>query len=787
MLIKYKNYGTEKRTSYKIVTISPGQQHSNSFTKNKVEKSREDIVIALAEIIYLSTVALHILKVSFDTTLFFIDWPKGYENLLRAIVCITLFMRICASRRCINKRWLLCVFTAVIFKLSWCSTGYTFLLDTALFAIGAMGIPYKKILKTGFWTGVYVLLLAMLGSFSGCITDLVYSEAGQFRHSFGVIYPTDFAAHVVFLSLAGWVLYGGTSILMPMLLYFGLGIFVFYYSRAKCSTIILFLLVIAIGYCFGANRVEKKNKALFRITKCIDSLLPYVMPFCALLIIVLSMLYDDDSKWMTYMNTLLSYRLKLSRSALDTYGISLFGTAFEQIGFGGGTAWTWTYTYNFVDSSYILILVRYGLTALVIMCVQYLVLVKSSLKEGNRKLALAASIVAIHSIMEHHLPETAYNLFLLLPFSELGHQNTIIEEKHNASMTLWIQNKKNLPKILALACGIISIFTFPRIVGYLKTIVTISHLDTPQNHIYFLVIITAIFMAIHLFVWTFIKILNAGMRKTPILKTYYISLCVMPIVLLCTFLIGEKIIRQNESTYRYLLKDERAIIEAILEEEDGKLYVDHVPELYIREFGGISKMVLAAEGLAYKENTTLIVEDSEELKALMDAGYKYGEISPQHAIYTNSLGAKRVLEETGISLTDYYSKQHSIKLADLALRNGLELTEKGTLQLHGSAESLVHGSGVTIYKGKLQVKYNMKLLGSTFNDGTAAVAKVTSDWGLRTWGSKEISISDFEENEEYILTIEMSLPFNCPNVELRLEVQDGVELEVQSIKYGKVE
>ena len=81
----------------------------------------------------------------------------------------------------------------------------------------------------------------------------------------------------------------------------------------------------------------------------------------------------------------------------------------------------------------------------------------------------------------------------------------------------------------------------------------------------------------------------------------------------------------------------------------------------------------------------------------------------------------------------------------------------------------------------------MKLLGSTFNDGTAAVAKVTSDWGLRTWGSKEISISDFEENEEYILTIEMSLPFNCPNVELRLEVQDGVELEVQSIKYGKVE
>ena len=167
-----------------------------------------------------------------------------------------------------------------------------------------------------------------------------------------MIYPTDFAAHVVFLSLAGWVLYGGTSILMPMLLYFGLGIFVFYYSRAKCSTIILFLLVIAIGYCFGANRVEKKNKALFRITKCIDSLLPYVMPFCALLIIVLSMLYDDDSKWMTYMNTLLSYRLKLSRSALDTYGISLFGTAFEQIGFGGGTAWTWTYTYNFVDSSF---------------------------------------------------------------------------------------------------------------------------------------------------------------------------------------------------------------------------------------------------------------------------------------------------------------------------------------------------------------------------------------------------------------------------------------------------
>lgn len=787
MLIKYKNYGNEKRTSYKIVTMSPGQQHSNSFTKNKVEKSREDIVIALAEIIYLSTVALHILKVSFDTTLFFIDWPKGYENLLRAIVCITLFMRICASRRCINKRWLLCVLTAVIFKLSWCSTGYTFLLDTALFAIGAMGIPYKKILKTGFWTGVYVLLLAMLGSFSGCITDLVYSEAGQFRHSFGVIYPTDFAAHVVFLSLAGWVLYGGTSILMPMLLYFGLGIFVFYYSRAKCSTIILFLLVIAIGYCFGANRVEKKNKALFRITKCIDSLLPYVMPFCALLIIVLSMLYDDDSKWMTSMNTLLSYRLKLSRSALDTYGISLFGTAFEQIGFGGGTAWTWTYTYNFVDSSYILILVRYGLTALVIMCVQYLVLVKSSLKEGNRKLALAASIVAIHSIMEHHLPETAYNLFLLLPFSELGHQNTIIEERQYNAIALRKRKKSVLLWTVVLVGSAVMIPIFSRFIGYLKTIVDMRCLNSIQNQIFFIEIMTIILAALHLFLWSIIKFANAIDKKQPIKKLYYLGLCIFPLILLCAFFMGEQIIRQHEREYRFLLKEDSAIVETITEDGNGKLYVDHVPELYIRKFGKISEMILAPEGLANKKNTSLIIEDTEELEALMNAGYKYGELSPWHAIYTNSLGAIRVLEEAGISLTEYYSKQHSVDLADLSVRNGLELSSKRTLMLHGSAESLIHGSGVTICKGTLLVKYNVKLLGSTFDAGTIAVAKITSDWGLRTWGSKEITVSDFDENGMCTITLEKALPVSCPNVEFRLEVQDGVELEVQSIKYGKVE
>lgn len=52
-------------------------------------------------------------------------------------------------------------------------------------------------------------------------------------------------------------------------------------------------------------------------------------------------------------------RLKLSLLAYDRYGFSLFGSPLTQVGAGGSLIFR--SGYNFVDISYILIILRYGL------------------------------------------------------------------------------------------------------------------------------------------------------------------------------------------------------------------------------------------------------------------------------------------------------------------------------------------------------------------------------------------------------------------------------------------
>lgn len=746
---------------------------------------------AAGEFLYLSAAALYVAKAFSDTTLFFIPWPQNYDGIVRVLLCASLFLRACAAQKqacCKNRAmWMFCILTVLLFKLSWLSTGYSFLLDTAFLIMGAVGIFYRKILKLCFRVGLFVFITAMLGSFTGCIADLVYSSSRP-RHSFGIVYPTDFAAHVTFLVLVGWTLYGGYSIL-PSVCALGLAAFIFNYTEAKCSTLVLLLFTGAVCFHACASKLSRSYKKMYIATKFIDSVLPYIMPLCALAMIILTIFYHPDNKVISGLNNILNYRLSLGKSAMDTYGIKPFGTAFEQIGFGGGTAWSWTYTYNFVDSSYVMILVRYGAALLLALCAQYITLVKRALRGGHRRLALAAALIAVHSAIEHHLPEAAYNLFLLLPFADFSSQDQEYTE-HKLS----INGKTALLCIILLAICIVGILTFPITIGYIKTIVDLLCLNANENHIYFILMAAILIAAINAFLVSMLKSIGISgrtlhdVRKGTALKGIAIGRCILPLILLCAILAGEQVIRRNRHAYQPLLEQERPMIEALLATpEVRRLYIDHIPELYRREYHGISNMVLTAEGLARQKDIVLITEDLKELQILMDADYHYGELSPQHAVYTNSAAAKQVLEDSGIAMTDYYGRKRQVDLLELAALNGLEITENNTLLLNSPQQSISHGMGVTIYKGILRIEYTLRLKNSPLDEDIAATVKVTSDWGIRNWGQGEVKLSDFDMDGQGTYCLDVKLPFDCPNVEFHLYVREGVELEVQEITYGKVE
>lgn len=742
-------------------------------THNKIH------ITAISERLYLSIVVLYIIRAFLDTTVFCLSWFYGYEIILRIFACIVILLKLYSTGKWARKEWLLCIIACVLFKLSWSSVTYSFLLDIALLMAGAMGIFYKKILKAGFWAGTYALLLTILGSLAGCIIDLVYAEGTQFRHSFGIVYPTDFAAHVTFIVIAGWVIYGGSYALLSVGSVLVLAIFIFYYCHAKCSTIVLCLL--AVVMLFYALR--KKNKKIRRATGWIDELLIYTMPLCAFVMIGLTLIYNEENEVLRPLNAVLNNRLKLGLTAIRAYGIKTFGTAFEQIGFGGGTAWSWNLNYSFVDSSYVLILVRYGLLILLILCLLYILLGKKALQNGHGKIVLATTIIAIHSMIEHHFLEVSYNLFLLLPFADFTMQSSRKEQKKcNLS-------SKNLviKCTVILLSGITIITTLFISTNYLKTIVDILHLNYCANHIHFVWLASLALMVLYLSLWTTKRAITTLFHKTPLPKHIMITSFILLFVLGSFFLLGESIIQQGKKEYESFLKKEQPIIEELLEAKStaGKLYIGHMPELYKRDFNGITGTVFFEEALAGYENVTLITEDVRELQALLIAGYVYGQISQKHAVYTNSTPAKEILGAAEITLTDFYSRQNTVDLAEAARRNNLELTEKGTILLRGNNNALVSGPGVDVYKGWLQVAYKLQLIDNSMKDDATITAKVTSEWGKRTLGQADIILSDFDEQGQYICIIDINIWMNCPNIEFQLFTPSDVEVELLEIMYGK--
>lgn len=84
-------------------------------------------------------------------------------------------------------------------------SGIDTLLETGFLIIGANGIEYKKILKVYLIVKVPITICTMIAGYTGLITNLVYHRGEKVRMAFGFIYPTDFAAHVVYM-IAAWVL-----------------------------------------------------------------------------------------------------------------------------------------------------------------------------------------------------------------------------------------------------------------------------------------------------------------------------------------------------------------------------------------------------------------------------------------------------------------------------------------------------------------------------------------------------------------------------------------------------
>lgn len=126
-------------------------------------------------------------------------------------------------------------------------------------------------------------------------------------------------------------------------------------------------------------------------------------------------LYDKNEFVSKTVNDLLTGRLSLSYEGIQNYGIHLFGQAIEWV---GGTVYYDTETdfssYNYVDSSYIQILLSYGIIFLIVLLIMgYICLEKESWNDQEWYLGLVIVLSAVHSMFDPQLLWLQYDVFIL--------------------------------------------------------------------------------------------------------------------------------------------------------------------------------------------------------------------------------------------------------------------------------------------------------------------------------------------------------------------------------------
>ncbi len=307
-----------------------------------------------------------------------------------------------------------------------CYYEQSFVFEYLLLIVAARGMDYKKILKVYLAETLVLYAVTFLLVCSGTIVNNINyrDEAGKNAGmSFGFIYCTDFAAHVFYtLGILVFVRREKITVFENIAMYLA-AFFVHFYSDANTSTICILLLAVFVT----VRKLDKKgilsgdNKIIKKITESKWSrIIDYFMPFLAMLMIFLGIIFLANPESLDGLNNILSLRISTIAAAFKRFKVAFFGNEIFELGMGGRNgAVGLPDGYYFLDCSYASILFKKGLLPFVSILGMWVMISKNQRSSCNYRGVFVFMLIAVHSVMEHHLFEIAYNPFYLLAFSGL--------------------------------------------------------------------------------------------------------------------------------------------------------------------------------------------------------------------------------------------------------------------------------------------------------------------------------------------------------------------------------
>lgn len=367
----------------------------------------------ISEKIYLITLFIWIVVASLVTTTYFIRL-EGFLSLYRILLYFTIAMILIKELVNFPK-------TLYYFRFHWQQLLIVMGLFIAMFIVAknrdglldinvlllvfsARDIDFRKLLGTFSAATFLVLCLTIYASQQGIIANMFMNADSGYRFSLGFNYVS-FASQRMFFALCTYLMFRGKRISYLELLALLLATIYMYQQTSTTSPFYLSILILT--YAFFSIKIFKKDFIIENFW--VKTLAHY--GFILALAIILYFCFYSSGNLFHLVDQFTHNRLRLSVDGFRNFGVPLFGQqiSFKTLDMFGN----FTSNYNYIDSSFVQLLVIDGLIVNAFMLLALTKVMKYFVSIQKDIVLACLGIMIIHGMFDPQMLVLRYSPLIL--------------------------------------------------------------------------------------------------------------------------------------------------------------------------------------------------------------------------------------------------------------------------------------------------------------------------------------------------------------------------------------
>ena len=344
----------------------------------------------ISEKIYLITLFIWVVVTSLVTTTYFIRL-EGFLSLYRIVLYFTIAMIFIKELVNLPR-------SLYHFRFHWEQ-----LLIAVLFII-SRDIDFRKLLGTFSFATFLVLVLTIYASNKGVISNMIMRADSGYRFSLGFNYVS-FASQRLFFALCSYLMFRGKKIsYMELLVLLSATIYIY---QQTSTTSPFYLSILILTYALFSLKIIKKDFIIEH--SWMKTIAKY--GFILALIITLYFCFYSSGNLFHFVDRFTHNRLRLSVEGFRNFGVSWLGQhiKFTLLDIFGN----FTSNYNFIDSSFVQLLVIDGLIVSAFMLLTLTKVMKYFITIRKDIVLACLGVMIIHGMFDPQMLVLRYSPLIL--------------------------------------------------------------------------------------------------------------------------------------------------------------------------------------------------------------------------------------------------------------------------------------------------------------------------------------------------------------------------------------